>query len=401
MENKVICPLPFRKIYNNMDAAAYVPCCWSNYWEDPENNISNTLPISHFIGENFNRIRKEMLLGEKTDFLKSYCNTCWMREEKYGNSPRLEFNRSIEYDVYKNFNADGTLIENNERFIQIGINVYGNHCNLECYECLPYNSSSRCSVMDKIDDATLNYQFCYNPQRKSIKIPKEHFKNIVDELVKYADKIRTIDLVGGEPMLMKSHFILLDSLIACGESKNINLNYVSNMTLMNLSKMKKYFDNFKFITIQWSVDALKERNFWLRYPTNWEQTLNNCREIKNYFNDTHLGTLKSTITPSLFSIITLKETLDWLIFNEYIPPDQSHVNFVDDPKFLSPQHLPQELKDLISNKIKKISTIHYNQLMSDRNEDMFQHAIMYADELDKQRGTNWKFIFPEIAKYAN
>ena len=96
MENNVICPLPFMKIYNNLDASTYTPCCWSNHWYDKENNITNTLPLEHFTGEVFNRIRKEMLVGKKTEFLKEYCNTCWAREENFGHSPRLEFKDFIE-----------------------------------------------------------------------------------------------------------------------------------------------------------------------------------------------------------------------------------------------------------------------------------------------------------------
>jgi organic radical activating enzyme len=400
MENNVICPLPFMKIYNNMDAAAYTPCCWSNHWEDTEHNIANTLPVSHFTGEVFNRIRKEMLSGKRTDFLKEYCNTCWMREEEFGYSPRIEFNNFIEPDVYKNFDSAGNLINNDERFIQVGINVYGNHCNLECYECLPDNSSSRCSVMDKINDPILNQEFYYEPHlRKRPKISKEHFKNIVKEIVQYADKIRSIDVVGGEPMLMKDHFYLLDNLIESGKSKNIEINYTSNMTLMTLQKMKKYFDNFCNIRIQWSIDALKERNYWLRYPTNWEQTVKNCNEVRDYLIKNGKGSIQGTITPSLFNITSLKETYDWLLINDYAVIDQMPMNVIDNPKFLSPQHLPQKLKEKIASQILKISKSHYNQMMFDRNEESFQLAIKYADKLDEMRGTNWRVTFPEIAEY--
>lgn len=401
MENKVICPLPFMKIYNNLDASTYTPCCWSNHWYDKENNITNTLPLEHFTGEVFNRIRKEMLSGEKTDFLKEYCNTCWMREEKFGHSPRLEFKDFITYNAYQNFDENGKLIENDERFIQIGINVYGNHCNLECYECLPDNSSSRCAVMNKINDSVLNEQFYYEPHlRKPASISKEHFRKIVDEIVLFGNKIRSIDIVGGEPMLMKDHFYLLDKLIESGKSKNIEINYTSNMTLMTVSKMKKYFDNFCYIRIQWSVDALKERNYWLRYPTNWERTISNAGEVRKYLIKHGKGEVQATITPSLFSITTFKETYDWLLLNDYVLPDQMPMNVIDNPNFLSPQHLPEELKEKIAPKVFKLSKAHYNQLMLERDENSFQLAIQYADKLDQMRGTDWRSTFPEISEYA-
>lgn len=400
MENKVICPLPFKKIYNNLDQSNYTPCCWSSDWNDKEKNASNTLPLDYFTGEVFNRIRKEMFEGEKTDFLKQHCGECWRREELYGSSPRTELKKIIEYEPYKNFNENGQLIDNDERFIQIGINVYGNYCNLQCYECLPYNSSSRIDVLNKLNDTTVNKEFFYNPKRKSAQISKSHFNNIVDELLTFSPKIATIDIVGGEPMLMKNHFYLLDRLIEIGESKNIMINYTTNFTLMNVEKMKKYFDNFSHIAIQWSIDGLKERNYWLRYPTNWDQTVQNAFEVRDYLTKIHKGTVTSTITPSLFSITTFKETYNWLLLNDFSIPDQRHLNLVSAPNFLNPQHLPQELKEKIAPCIFKISKAHYNQLMSERSEDCFQLAIQYANNLDNMRGTNWKITFPEIAQYV-
>jgi|APGre2960657373_1045057.scaffolds.fasta_scaffold04183_5 hypothetical protein len=399
MDNNVLCPLPFKKIYNNLDQSNYTPCCWSSDWKN-EKNASNTLPIEYFNGEVFTRIRKEMLEGEKTEFLKSHCGECWRREELYGSSPRTELSKIIEYQPYKNFDKSGKMVDNNERFLQIGINVYGNHCNLQCYECLPYNSSSRTDVLNKLNDPIINKQFFYDPKIKSIQISTEHFNNIVDELVSYASKIISIDIVGGEPMLMKNHFYLLDRLIDIGESKNITINYVTNFTMMNIVKMKKYFDNFLCTIIQWSVDGLKERNHWLRYPTNWEQTVQNATEVRDYLFKYNKGSVTSTITPSLFSITSFKETYDWLFLNDFSFPNQKHLNIINNPDFLNPQHLPQKLKETIAPSIYKISKAHHNQLMKDRDEDMFKLAIEYADTLDKNRGTNWRSIFPEIAQYA-
>lgn len=401
MNNEVICALPFLKIYNHLSARSYTPCCWSSHSSD-EKNPTNTLPIEHFYGEEFSRLRKEMLEGKKTEFLYEYCRNCWKNEEEFGHSQRLNQNSLINDNILKNFNLDGTVKENSSRFIRVAINVYGNHCNLECYECLPSNSSSRIRRLLSIGDDEVNKLFLFDPKKvDENKVSKEQFEKIVDEIILFSHKINTITVVGGEPMVMKSHFNLLDRLIECGQSKNIELDYVSNMTLMNLSSMKKYFDNFKYTSLQWSVDALGDRNEWLRYPTNWKETIKNCEEVRSYFLRENVGWFKSTITPSLFSITTFKETFDWMLINDFTIPDKQHSNFVDHPVFLSPQHLPQELKELIKDDVKKISKVHYNQLMANRDENMFQLAIRYADSLDQQRGTDWRSTFPEIAKYAN
>ena len=400
MENKVICRRPFTLIHN-LPGENYSPCCWGqNFNYSP----SEVLPFDHFTGSEMNRLRKDMLSGEQTEFLKSYCGVCWRSEENYGHSPRLD--ATLDKLTLLKFNEDGSLknTENSHRFVEIFLNIFGNHCNLQCYECKPSYSSSRIAVMEKLDPKWsgpgLGFSN-YNNVFELNKIDPDQFNNIISQLVNISDNIRTISIVGGEPMLMKSHFKLLDRLIDIGQSKNIILSYVSNMTVMKLENMKKYFDSFKHTEIQWSVDAIGERNTWLRYPTDWEETLSNVMEIKKYFFKSHKGRISATITPTILSVSTFKETYDWLFLNDLIFFDNNHANTVRNPQYLKPRHLPKELKEKISYGILKISKYRYNELMENADEKMFKLAVEYCDAIDKQRGTNWRSIFPEVAKYAN
>lgn len=401
MQNKVICSKPFTLIYQPT-GRKYSSCCWAaDFFEYSPNEV---LPLDHFNGDEMSRMRREMLLGEKTEFLERFCGSCWRKEEQYGNSPRLSEN--LQEDVINNFNFDGTLKDKSDNsFIDISLNIFGNYCNLQCYECKPVNSTSRISLMKILDpkwslpenELKFNEDIEYDYK----KTDDIHFNTIIDQLVDNADKISQITIVGGEPMLMKSHFELLDKLIDSKKSKHISLSYVSNMTLMTLQSMKKYFDNFKFTDLQWSVDAIGERNEWLRYPTNWEETLSNCIEIKKYFLNQNIGVIRATITPTLLSITSFKETYDWLVFSGFLSfGDDQSANTVTKPSYLSPKHLPKELKAKISSAIHKVSEYRYNELMSDGDEEMFKKAVEYCDAVDKARGTNWRSVFPEIAEYA-
>lgn len=398
MQNKVICSKPFSLVYQPT-GRPYCACCWAdNYFE---HSPSELYPLDHFNGDEMIRMRREMLLGEKTEFLEKFCAMCWKKEERYGNSPRLD--NDIQKEVLENFNSDGTLKDNsNNPFIDISLNIWGNYCNLQCYECKPVNSTSRIALMKILDpkwspdEEFEKYEFDYQ------KIDVNAFNSIIDQLVDNADKISQITIVGGEPMLMKPHFELLDKLIDSKKSKHISLSYVSNMTLMTLQSMKKYFDNFKFTYLQWSVDALGERNEWLRYPTNWKETLSNSREIQKYFSEKKVGTIRATITPTIFSITTFKETYDWMFANGFLEfGDDQSANTVSSSSYLSPKYLPRELKDKIAPDILKVSKYRYNELMSGDDENKFKLAVEYCDAVDKARGTNWRSVFPEIAEYAS
>lgn len=402
MENPVICSLPFTTIYNAV-GLNYAPCCWAKGFIS-DKNPKNTLPLDHFDGDDFRRLRKEMLIGEKTDFLERYCKRCWEREEDLKTSPRLSnLNEISEEQINKNFDANGKLI-GDDRILSIKINFYGNYCNLECYYCHPANSTSRKVALDKLENRwqsndIFNDKYTYDDTDVE-KIDRNQSNNIINHITENAHRISTIEVCGGEPMLMKTHFKLLDSIISAGESSNINLSYISNMTAMEVTPMMKYFDAFKSILIQWSVDAIGERNRWIRYPTDWESTSKNAKEVQRYLNTNKKGIVQATMTPSILSIVTLKETYDWLFFNDFISFNAPILNYIDKPKFLRSRHLPDELKSKISKDVRSVSEFHYNELMSPRDENLFTLAVQYFENLDQSRGTNWRLVFPEIAEYA-
>lgn len=413
MENKVICHRPFSLIYNHI-GSYYAPCCWSNYNQSKANiNPNNTLPIDHFFGEDFTRLRKEMLEGEKTDFLESYCGACFQREELTGSSPRI-YDSSDFQNVYNNFDCNGVLKKDiTKPFLKLAINFYGNACNLECYDCNPVNSTSRQRVAKELksefddigiiaDGHTLKNVFNVRDISNSFDLSnKVQSDKIIENILNHIDIISTIQIVGGEPMLMKTHFELLDKIIDMNKSKTISLSYVSNMTLMTVPKMKKYFNNFKHTHVQWSVDALKERNHWLRYPTDWEQTTKNVYALQRYFKKHKNGTISATITPSILGITTLKETHNWLYHRSLIDKNPNIHNRILKPDFLRTKNLPDELKEKISSDVKQVTEDHYVDLIQPGNQRHFELAIKYFDLLDQKRGTDWRSTFPEVAKYAN
>ena len=406
MENKVICSKPFNTIYNH-PGRNYAPCCWGIPMDDGPNNV---LPIDYFNGEGLKRLRKEMLEGEMTDFIYSRCKVCFNKENDVGYSPRTQLMKVNDY-LLSSFNSDGSLIQGTKnRFINISMNFFGQSCNLECYTCDPMESTTRKKRVDNIQENLnvigitrdkISESHKYNENLYFDEKNKSQFDKIVDQLMAYVSNIRSIEIVGGEPMLMKNHFKLLDRIISVGHSKEIKLMYISNMTLMELDKIKYYFDNFKFVDIRWSVDALKERNNWIRYPTDWESTIKNVFEVQKYLNVTKKGKIIGSITPSLLGISTLRKTFNWLFVRDLTLKELSIFNNVNKPKFLRIRNLPNEIKELISNDVKLISPRHYEDLLKPRDQHEFELAIKYFDLLDKNRGTNWRSVFPEVAKYAN
>ena len=398
-DNHVICGYPFYAIRNG-PSINYAPCCWAR--TKSVCGPQNTPAIDYFKGNIFNEMRRDMLRGVKSDLLLDTCSLCYKNEENNGSSARLQ--SEVDWSVLDNFDSDGKMIDNNNRFIKLELNAFGNHCNLECYECQPDNSSRREERLKKMGtkwQAILGkYSFVDRDVKKKNKVLWREF---VNDLVQHSRNIKMLSFCGGEPMSMVSHFDILDALIDSGDSKEIELYYVSNMTMFTLSKMKRYIDKFKWMNIQWSVDGIGERNYWLRYPTNWNNTVKNVLDVQQYLYYTKpwkIGKIEATITPSLLGVLKLRETVDWMNKHDLMQ-DNPMINRIDEPKICQTRHLPDEIKQKIGDDVKSVSEYHYNDMMEQRDPYYFGLAIKYFDALDKSRGTDWRATFPELACYTN
>tara|TARA_Y100001937_G_scaffold14425_1_gene19352 strand:- start:20913 stop:22136 length:1224 start_codon:yes stop_codon:yes gene_type:complete len=398
-DNHVICGYPFYAIRNG-PSINYAPCCWAR--TKSVCGPQNTPAIDYFKGNIFNEMRRDMLRGVKSDLLLDTCSLCYKNEENNGSSARLQ--SEVDWSVLDNFDSDGKMIDNNNRFIKLELNAFGNHCNLECYECQPDNSSRREERLKKMGtkwQAILGkYSFVDRDVKKKNKVLWREF---VNDLVQHSRNIKMLSFCGGEPMSMVSHFDILDALIDSGDSKEIELYYVSNMTMFTLPKMRRYIDKFKWMNIQWSVDGIGERNYWLRYPTNWNNTVKNVLDVQQYLYYTKpwkIGKIEATITPSLLGVLKLRETVDWMNKHDLMQ-DNPMINRIDEPKICQTRHLPDEIKQKIGDDVKSVSEYHYNDMMEKRDPYYFGLAIKYFDALDKSRGTDWRATFPELACYTN
>ncbi len=398
-DNHVLCGYPFYAIRNG-PSINYAPCCWAR--TKSVCGPQNTPAIDYFKSNIFNEMRRDMLRGEKSELLLDTCSLCYKNEKNNGSSARLQ--SGVDWNVLDNFDSDGKMIDTDNRFIKLELNAFGNHCNLECYECQPDNSSRREERLKKMGtkwQAILGkYSFVDRDVKKKDKILWNEF---VNDLVQHSKNIKMLSFCGGEPMSMVSHFDILDALIDSGDSKEIELYYVSNMTMFTLSKMRKYIDKFKWMNIQWSVDGIGDRNYWLRYPTNWNNTVKNVLDVQQYFYYTKpwkIGKIEATITPSLLGILKLKETVDWMNKHDLMQ-DNPMINRIDEPKICQTRHLPDEIKHKIGDDVRSVSEYHYNDMMEQRDPYYFGLAIKYFDALDKSRGTDWRATFPELACYTN
>ena len=83
---------------------------------------------------------------------------------------------------------------------------------------------------------------------------KDKTKGQVEQIVELAPYIRSIKVIGGEPLIMKKHYEMLDALIETGHAKDIRIKYQTNLTKTAKGKHSifKYIP-LSFNTWQWLV----------------------------------------------------------------------------------------------------------------------------------------------------
>jgi sulfatase maturation enzyme AslB (radical SAM superfamily) len=195
------------------------------------------------------------------------CQYCYMAEENGEPSLRQSYNSSLKgMDPHSNYPVWLDL-------------DWSNFCNLKCFMCEPTRSS------------TLALEQGVFTETKGVK--KAHRLD-VEEIYNLTSKhLRKIDLQGGEPSLMEEYHKYLGWLIERGYSKNIELQFTTNLT--NIPKRwTEYLSHFRKVSVILSMDAYGKVNSYIRFPSNWDKINENFKSLLGKFDLGIHSTLQAT-----------------------------------------------------------------------------------------------------------
>ena len=124
--NDKYCIKLFTEIFSD-SASRYRFCCHANTNSKIEGmTVHNTLPFDFFLSKEMDQIREDVL----NDKPIAGCEVCYKAEAKYGQSYRTGYNKNKEHP---------TTVKN----IDLKLRIFGTLCNLGCYMCIPFDSSTR------------------------------------------------------------------------------------------------------------------------------------------------------------------------------------------------------------------------------------------------------------------
>ena len=351
------CTIPFTQVYNEINGK-YCACCFGK--ESTKHTIENTTLKEWMIdSEYMNSIRKEML-DPNTDFkaVNEICRRCRSDEEKYGRSRRTnclkihtndkEFWDNIQRNV-EMYKASGQYAFD-ERILEIQLKVFGSECNLDCFMCMHANSTTRQKVADA---GVWNDKVYGKPSKQRDEyirlVMRDKTKGVNAQVLELAPYIRSIKIIGGEPLVMKKHYELLEKIIESGHAKHIYLKYQTNLTKTKKGRHNifTYIPHFKNVSMVASVDGIGKTIEYMRRRTEWDEVvenINKCNEFDNVVVD-----FNGLVTN--LSVLRFYEIIDWVKENPVI--DQLNWAMIDKPTHFRPNNLPEEIKQKLIPKYEK------------------------------------------------
>jgi MoaA/NifB/PqqE/SkfB family radical SAM enzyme len=313
---------------------AYSPCC--KYAHDITQNGNTLNALDHSLEDAWNAdslkaLRREFLEGKKP----AGCRTCWQEEAAGVQSMRLESFHKI---------AEEPLSEPAQ---PLRLELYpSNLCNLKCRICGPYNSSRWISEA-----------------RETLGITEGVHNNLtpanMDLFRDWLPNLKELNIVGGEPLLLKEYKQLLDLAIEGGYSERITLFTNTNGTIYS-DELVRLLQHFEKVYLTFSIDDIGQRFEYQRKGAKWQPVVDNIREYAKHggFWGQDRIEYKISVTISNFNIFYLDEFFRWL--SGTFPRMRVVVNLLTHPAVFCVRTLPTEVKDAVAKKMEAIPAMEFD-----------------------------------------
>jgi organic radical activating enzyme len=417
LDDTFFCISPWNMVYAH-DNGKYGPCNFAV--PDEHMGVDNTTIEEWMKSDKMEQLRAEMLdPNSDHKLVNQVCQKCKFDEKRYGSSRRLKttkFAKRYKDEVDKTSIWDPILrsvkmsqvagYDFDERILELQLRVFGSKCNLDCYMCHHFSSTTRQKMA--YDKGVWNDTVWYDMDRSkklsmTANLDKVDDNVVINQMIELAPYVRTLKIIGGEPLVMKQYYSVLDRLVQSGESKNINIKYQTNLTKLKNGKHNflNYIPHFKFVTITASVDAVGKYNDYIRRRSSFQEIEENIEACSKY--DNVAININSTL--SVPGILRFHEILNYE--NPYVN-GYSHW-LIKEPNQLRINNLPKPLKDKLIPYYKdnpKYADIVKALEMPQEDNANFKEICNYLMKGDEAyRGTKWEMelfdVFPELEEYYN
>jgi len=392
-DSKTFCIMPW--IHMHMwPAGTTYPCCLS----DPNHPVGNTQEQSLqdiWNGPEMRKLRLNMLEDKKSP----ECRRCYELEENGVWTLRNSSNANFEHHLNKveQTAEDGSAGDVNMAYMDIR---FSNLCNLKCRSCGPQFSSSW------FED---HKQTHGDPGHPKILQVRDEMKSFMDELDPLLETVERVYWAGGEPLITKEHYDILDKWIEMGK-RDVKMDYTTNFTQMFYKRKTafEYWNAFDHVRVAASLDANHSRAEYLRKNMDWSVVVQNRRDMIEQCPHVYF---EVTPTVSVYNVLNLPDFHKEWIEEGLLEPGNMRINILLDPTYMRLSILPPWKKDAVRSRyeehlsyLKQFDDIdavvnHYNSILQFIEEDRTEEIKMFmykTNRVDLLRKENVLDTFPEL-----
>ena len=377
-------------------------------------NLRNNSIEEIWNSDQMKQTRLTMLRGEVPDS----CKKCFVEE-----SNGIVSKRQWETEVWKERLDLPSIIKTTDKDGGLPVNIpyfdlrLGNICQLKCIMCSPHDSSAW------IKDWKIQY-----PTYKSIELQTDQRwdssydytwyqkGSFLDIMKGQASNIKELYFAGGEPLLIPEHYKILEFMVENGAAKECVLRYNSN-GLELPDRLFELWNHFKQVKFNFSIDAVGDKNYYIRYPNKWETVVENLHRLDD--TPDHI-IVNMACAVQLLNVLYLPELVEWKQQQNFKKINKENgagmigLHLVYLPSYLNVRVLPKHLKDSVTEKL----TLFINNITDERfledpmgkqrwqglvkylNQEDWSNKIPtlldYLNVCDDTRGLNFKETFPEL-----
>jgi organic radical activating enzyme len=330
-DSKTFCIYPWIHIHAYPTGEVY-PCCHAEMAYPVGNCRTDTLEEIY---------RDAPMRGLRDDMLNERpnpaCGRCYEQEQSGFFSGRRSANKHHGHHIKR--------IDDDKFQMSYWDIRFSNLCNLSCRSCGHIFSSSWYQDQAQLAGGA------WKDHNQVLNYAGRTETDMWEQLIPHLDYVEQIYFAGGEPLMMKEHYNILDELERRGRF-DVRLIYNTNFTHVKLKDRTvfDYWRKFKSVAVGASLDARGPRAEYIRKGTNWdtvernrEQMLATCPEVDFYISP----------TLSIMNAMHLPDFHRAWVDRGLIRPQDLNVNILQDPAHLRIDIAPALYKAKLSEKFSK------------------------------------------------
>lgn len=256
------------------------------------------------------------------DSFPANCSSCLLQEQQGQVSLRKHFDNKF----------------NNTLSIEQLEIMPNNTCNLKCFMCGPAYSSSFAQEYSALG--------WIQPFKHS-----DISEDAID-LINNLDNLKSISIIGGEFFLAKKNIDIMKAALVKGIK---DFRAVTNCTIIHDEQLE-LLKQFESLSLQISLDGVKDSYELMRYPSKWETIEANVKRVIKVIPRANIN-FQSVIQP--LNVLNIDQMLQFT--NPLIIPHRLK-NLVD-PNWLSWAILMDHEKEMVINYLKSIRSLPNKQLI--------------------------------------